>query len=94
MSETDKLFRIKEVAELLGVSTRTVYRRIWSNELPAVKIGGLYYIRQSDLDKTIQQALPKSTLSHQKLLNVGPASRSFAILNKTPSAAAQPAVWN
>jgi len=56
MSETDKLFRIKEVAELLGVSTRTVYRRIWSNELPAVKIGGLYYIRQADLDETIQQS--------------------------------------
>ena len=67
MSETDKLFRIKEVAELLGVSTRTVYRRIWSNELPAVKIGGLYYIRQADLNKTIQQSPTKSTLLLQKL---------------------------
>lgn len=58
MSEKDKLYRIKEVAELLGVSTRTVYRRIWANELPAVKIGGLYYIRQADLDKTITQETP------------------------------------
>jgi len=56
MNEKDKLYRIKEVAELLGVSTRTVYRRIWANELPAVKIGGLYYIRQADLDKTISQS--------------------------------------
>lgn len=55
MNEKDKLYRIKEVAELLGVSTRTVYRRIWANQLPAVKIGGLYYIRQADLDKTITQ---------------------------------------
>lgn len=56
MSEKDKLYRIKEVAELLGVSTRTVYRRIWANELPSVKIGGLYYIRQADLDKMITQS--------------------------------------
>jgi len=68
MSEKDKLYRIKEVAELLGVSTRTVYRRIWANDLPAVKIGGLYYVRQTDLDKTITQSGP----SAPKLENTSP----------------------
>lgn len=53
MNDTDKLLRIKQVADMLGVSTRTVYRRIWSEELPAVKIGGLYYIRKADLDQSI-----------------------------------------
>ncbi len=56
MSEKERLYRLKEVAEMLGVSTRTVYRRIWANELPAAKIGGLYYIRQVDLQKIITQS--------------------------------------
>jgi len=75
MSEKDKLNRIKEVAELLGVSTRTVYRRIWANELPALKIGGLYYIRQSDLEKTIaenNQDILKPERVSPKSSNAGP----------------------
>lgn len=50
MDNITNLMRIKEVADLLGVTTRTVYRRIWAGELPATKIGGLYYIKRADLD--------------------------------------------
>lgn len=54
MVQESKLLRIKEVADLLGVNVRTVYRRIWEGKLPASKVGGLYYIRESDLQALLQ----------------------------------------
>ncbi|HPL82192.1 MAG TPA: helix-turn-helix domain-containing protein, partial [Anaerolineaceae bacterium] len=54
MVQESKLLRIKEVADLLGVNVRTVYRRIWDGKLPASKVGGLYYIRESDLQALLQ----------------------------------------
>lgn len=52
--------KIEEVAQILRVSTRTVYRRIWSGDLPASKVGGLYYVRRADLNALLEpgQALP------------------------------------
>jgi excisionase family DNA binding protein len=57
MVQDSKLLRIKEVADLLGVNVRTVYRRIWDGKLPASKIGGLYYIRESDLQALLQPSI-------------------------------------
>jgi len=54
--ESDFL-KINEAARYLGVSARTVYRRVWSKELPAAKIGGLYFIRKSDLDSLVAQGM-------------------------------------
>jgi len=42
--------KIGEAARFLGVNPRTVYRRVWAGELPAARIGGLYFIRKADLD--------------------------------------------
>ena len=39
MKDTYLLLTINEAAKLLSVSRSTVYRLIWRNELPAVKIG-------------------------------------------------------
>jgi excisionase family DNA binding protein len=47
--------KINEAARYLGVTRRWVYRRIWSGDLPASKVGGLYFIRQQDLDALIEQ---------------------------------------
>ena len=71
MNEADKLLRIKQVAELLGVSTRTVYRRIWAEELPAVKIGGLYYIRQADLEQSISSSPDPVEVVSPKIVKCG-----------------------
>ncbi len=56
MDKETNLLKIKDVADLLGVTTRTVYRRIWAGELPATKIGGLYYIKPSDIGDIIEPA--------------------------------------
>lgn len=45
-----KLYKIKEVADIVGVTPKTVYRWIESGNLPAIKIVGTWRITQTDLD--------------------------------------------
>ena len=40
-----------EVAELLRVSTMTVYRLIKAGQLPAVRVGKSYRVREDDVDR-------------------------------------------
>jgi excisionase family DNA binding protein len=42
-------FNAKEVAEALGVSTRTIYRHIKAGKLDAVRPGRAYLITRKDL---------------------------------------------
>jgi excisionase family DNA binding protein len=46
--------KIAEAAHLLGVTQRWVYRRVLSGELPASKVGGLYFITRKDLQALIE----------------------------------------
>jgi excisionase family DNA binding protein len=39
------------VAALLRVSNMTVYRLVQSNQLPAVRVGRSYRIREDDVDR-------------------------------------------
>ena len=45
----DDLWSITRVAEYLGVTERTVYTKVRSGELPALKVGRLWRVRESDL---------------------------------------------
>jgi excisionase family DNA binding protein len=52
MSETDSKFvTVAEVAGRLRVSNMTVYRLIQSGQLPAVRVGRSYRIREGDVDR-------------------------------------------
>ncbi|MDH4143890.1 MAG: helix-turn-helix domain-containing protein [Acidimicrobiia bacterium] len=42
---------VAEVADQMRVSTMTVYRLIKADELPAVRIGRSYRLRQADVDR-------------------------------------------
>jgi len=42
---------VAEVAEMLRVSTMTVYRLVQSGALPAVRVGRSYRIRADDVDR-------------------------------------------
>ncbi|WP_425576656.1 helix-turn-helix domain-containing protein [Nocardioides nanhaiensis] len=44
------LLSVKETAEYLGLSTRTVYQMIRDNRLPAFRVGSQWRVRASDLD--------------------------------------------
>ena len=46
-----RFLTVAEVAELMRVSTMTVYRLIKASELPAVRVGRSYRIREDDVDR-------------------------------------------
>ncbi|KUK47601.1 MAG: Uncharacterized protein XD74_1806 [Actinobacteria bacterium 66_15] len=52
----DELLDIASVAGYLGVSERTVYNRVRSGDLRALKVGRLWRVRASDLDEWLDQA--------------------------------------
>ena len=41
---------MQEVADLMRVSTMTVYRLIKSGDLPAVRVGRSFRVREADVD--------------------------------------------
>jgi excisionase family DNA binding protein len=43
------LLTVREVADAIRVSTMTVYRLIKAGELPAIRVGKHFRIRESDL---------------------------------------------
>jgi excisionase family DNA binding protein len=47
----DRLLTVGEVAATMRVSNMTVYRLIKSGELPAIRVGKNYRIRESDVDR-------------------------------------------
>jgi excisionase family DNA binding protein len=54
MPNGERLLRIKEVADYLRMSDKTVRRMIDAGQLASVKIRGLRLIRWSDLQKMLQ----------------------------------------
>jgi excisionase family DNA binding protein len=49
-----RLLTLAEAAQLLQVSIRTLQRMIRSKNLPAFKVGGLWRIRESQLQQWIE----------------------------------------
>jgi excisionase family DNA binding protein len=50
-----KLLTPAEVANIMRVSTMTVYRLVKSNDLPAVRVGKAYRIHEHDLNAYLEQ---------------------------------------
>ena len=48
------LLTLKEAAEALRLSTRTVQRMVKSKELPSFKVGGQWRLRESELQKWLE----------------------------------------
>ncbi|HEX6331927.1 MAG TPA: helix-turn-helix domain-containing protein [Actinomycetota bacterium] len=51
----DHLLTVAEVAATMRVSNMTVYRLIKSGDLPAIRVGKNYRIRESDMDRYLEQ---------------------------------------
>ena len=49
-----RLLTLKETAELLKLSRRTVMRMVQRKELPAFKVGGQWRVNESSLTKWMQ----------------------------------------
>jgi excisionase family DNA binding protein len=52
---TGGLLTVAEVASAMRVSNMTVYRLIKSGELPAVRVGKNYRLRESDLERFLEE---------------------------------------
>ena len=51
----DRLLTVAEVAATMRVSNMTVYRLIKGGELPAIRVGKNYRIRESDVDQYLYE---------------------------------------
>jgi excisionase family DNA binding protein len=51
----DRLLTAHEVADQLRVSTMTIYRLIRRGELPAVRVGRNYRVRESELETYLSE---------------------------------------
>jgi repressor LexA len=56
----EEIMTVEEVASYLKVDTRTIYRRIKENEIPAFKIGGQWRFKKQDIDLWIKKRYPKN----------------------------------
>jgi excisionase family DNA binding protein len=54
-SMTEKIYTVKEVAEFLRVTPRTVWKMINQGELEAFQVRGDYRIKQSTLDAFMEK---------------------------------------
>lgn len=52
---TEKNYKIEQVAEILQVSLITVYRLVYSGKLKSFKIGRNHRIKESELNKYIEE---------------------------------------
>ncbi len=59
MNATKKIYTVKEVADLLGISRITVFRWIKSGKLKANMVGGSYVISVENLPHHLMGGLPE-----------------------------------
>lgn len=52
---TDQFLTVQEVAELMRVSTMTVYRLIKAGDLPAARVGRSYRLRQAQVESYLER---------------------------------------
>lgn len=55
-TETTKVYKVKEVAEILRVHWQTILEYIRNGKLKAIKIGKGYRITQEDLDEFLNKS--------------------------------------
>ncbi|MGO3215484.1 DNA binding domain, excisionase family [Halomonas citrativorans] len=62
-SSESAILTIKEVAEYLKVTERTIYRLAAAKKIPGFKVGGMWRFRQADIDDwiTAQAEKPDAT---------------------------------
>lgn len=64
MVNDDRLLTVQEVADLMRVSTMTVYRLIKSGQLSAIRVGRSWRLRPSEIDRFLADCgTPSSPLS-------------------------------
>lgn len=55
---TETVLTLRDVADLLKLSEKSIYRRAQRGEIPAFKVGGTWRFRRGDIDSWIAAQLP------------------------------------
>ena len=55
MPTQDRFLTVREVADLMRVSTMTVYRLIKQGDLTAARVGRSYRLRESDIETYLRR---------------------------------------
>jgi len=53
----DKWLRTDQVVQVLGINTRSVYRLFRDDIIPHSKVGGIIYVKASDLEQILKEHL-------------------------------------
>src|ERR1035437_4741061 len=51
--------RTDQVIQMLGITNQTLYRLTSANKLPFTKVGGIIYIKHSDVDRLLNENYTK-----------------------------------
>lgn len=51
---TEQVMTIKQVAEYLQVTQKTIYELTWKGELPGFKVGKAWRFKKEDIDRWIE----------------------------------------
>jgi excisionase family DNA binding protein len=51
-----RLLTVREAAEYLGTTPKTLYKRVWRREVPFIKLGRSVRFDRKDLDLIIEKA--------------------------------------
>lgn len=75
---------IQQVAALLDLDYKTVYRMVLSGQLPAAKLGGSYRIRRTDFDEFFEQQkvvgrTPRAFISAAEPASCARCGRAFRV---------------
>ena len=55
MHVSNQLLTVNEVAKILRVSNMTVYRLVKSRQIPAIRVGKNYRIKENDVDRYLNR---------------------------------------
>ena len=54
MKNEIKIYTVQEVADLLHLTTRTIYKYIKEGKITASKVGRKYFVKQEELERLLQ----------------------------------------
>lgn len=57
---SNKLLTVNEVANILRVSNMTVYRLVKSGQIPAIRVGKNYRIKENDVSDYLSQGTQRA----------------------------------
>lgn len=63
LGKDDKILGVHHLAKFFNVSNQTIWRWCKAGKIPAFKIGAQWKIRQSDLNKIINQKLTRKEIT-------------------------------